>query len=335
MNNIILTLFLYLFLPALLCAEDTGKTECIISSGNLDRHFIVFKPAGASDRMSPVVFMFHGASGNGERFYNISGWKEKADKMGFIAVFPTAKRYCLRGENGTRLITRWNAGALEKEICESETLADDVQFFRDMVSYLKENYSVDCRRIYASGFSDGASFVSLLTIKASDILAATAVVAGMLQDTTSQAKSPIPFFLAVGQKEKLLAGPDGEALPLSPEVIETHKLLMGIINKMVDRLGLEREFVAAENEHFLELVYSKSRMNASNQLRFALIGNLGHNYPNGRNHPLVIADVFWEFFKDKVKSPVPNQEDTSYGPFENNVPGLFFQLPAKTLISSN
>lgn len=335
MNNIIPTIFLYLFLPALLWAEDTGRTDCIISSGNMDRHFIVYKPAGNLNRPSPVVFMFHGASGNGERFYNISGWKEKAESVGFIAVFPTAKRYCLRGDDGTRLVTRWNAGALEKEICESETLADDVLFFRDIVSYLKENYSVDCRRIYASGFSDGANFVSLLTIKAPDILAATAVVAGMLQDTTFQTKSPIPFFLAVGQKEILLAGPDGEALPLSPEVIEKHRLLMGIINRMVDRLGLEREYAVKENEHFLELVYSKSRMNVGNQLRFALIGNLGHNYPNGRNHPLVIADFFWEFFRDKVKSPVPTQVDISSGPFKSNVPDLCFQLPSKTLIPYN
>ena len=28
---------------------------------------------------SPVAFMFHGTGGDGEKFYNISGWKEKAD----------------------------------------------------------------------------------------------------------------------------------------------------------------------------------------------------------------------------------------------------------------
>ena len=270
MNKSIYTLFFYLFLPAMLSAQDIGMTHCVISSGNLDRQFIVYKPAGISTRPLPVVFMFHGASGNGERFYNISGWKEKADSVGFIAVFPTAKRYCLRGEERNSFITRWNAGALDKEICESETLADDVQFFRDMVNYLGENYSVDSRRIYASGFSDGANFVSRLTVEASDILAATAVVAGMLQDTTWQLKSPIPFFLAVGQNEKLLAGPEGEILPLKMDVIEKHRFLMGIIYRMVDKLGLEREWVVEEKEHFLELVFSRSRTNACNQLRFAL-----------------------------------------------------------------
>ena len=41
----------------------------------------------------PLVFMFHGTSGDGERFLRISGWREQADATGLVAVFPTGLRY--------------------------------------------------------------------------------------------------------------------------------------------------------------------------------------------------------------------------------------------------
>ena len=44
----------------------------------------------------PVVFMLLGTSGTGEEFLADSRWREKADTVGFIAVFPTALTYCFR-----------------------------------------------------------------------------------------------------------------------------------------------------------------------------------------------------------------------------------------------
>jgi len=228
--------------------QSEGKSFCMNTSGNLDRHFIVYKPDGTSDRPLPVVFMFHGASGSGERVYNISGGKEKAEREGVIAVFLTTKRYCLRGEERNRYIIRWNAGALQKEVCESETLADDVQFLRDMAGYLKESCPGDNKRIYASGFSD--NYVSRLTVEASDILAATAVVAGMLQDTTWHTRALIPSFLAVGQNEKLLSRADGSPLPITPNTLEEHEFLRNVLFRMVDKLGLERKYTCQEEKYY-------------------------------------------------------------------------------------
>ena len=56
------------------------------------RRYEVYVPANAR-RNAPVVFMFHGGSGDGERFLKISGWREQADATGLIAVFPTGERY--------------------------------------------------------------------------------------------------------------------------------------------------------------------------------------------------------------------------------------------------
>lgn len=281
--------------------QNIGKKDCYLEVDGVERHFIVYEPAGEFPRPMPVVFMFHGASGNGERFYNISGWKEKADREGIIAVFPTAVRYCLNNEGRERMITRWNAGSLDSLLCEGQELKDDVLFFREMVKYLRGNYPVDEKRIYASGFSDGANITSRLTVQASDILSATAVVAGALQDTTWQLQAPISSFLAVGQMEQLLLNEKGDPLPLIQTAIEQHVFLQNIIHRMVDKLQLERKSTYFESDHMAGFIYDHSKSAAGNEFRFALISDLPHKYPNGSNHPLVMADVFWKFFKKHHK----------------------------------
>src|SRR5688572_21968841 len=51
------------------------------------REYIVYVPAGATARMGageqvPLVLMLHGTGGDGTKFFNISGWREKADAEG-------------------------------------------------------------------------------------------------------------------------------------------------------------------------------------------------------------------------------------------------------------
>jgi polyhydroxybutyrate depolymerase len=306
--NINITLLAFYFL-AMSAPADTndyktgpvGKKEYKIEVESVERQFIVYQPKGNFEKDYPVVFMFHGASGNGERFYNFSGWKEKADEEGIIAVFPTAIQYCVEKEGKRRQVTRWNEGSLETDACQGQQFKDDVLFFRKMVEFLEDNYKVDKNRIYASGFSNGASFVSRLTIEASDILAATAVVSGVLQDTSWETKNLIPSFLAIGQNESLLLDQEGNPLPLKEDALVGNELIMNVIFRMVDKLKLERNYDFYEGDSRVGFIFNESKVGANNEYRFALIENLPHKYPNGTNHPLVMADIFWDFFKDQHK----------------------------------
>src|SRR5262245_40315906 len=83
------------------------------------REFLVYVPqTPPAGGRRPVVFMFHGSGGDGERFLKISGWREQADAAGLIAVFPTAKRYRVL-ETG-RLTSKWNSFALADQIDRTE-----------------------------------------------------------------------------------------------------------------------------------------------------------------------------------------------------------------------
>ena len=51
------------------------------------RNYLVYVPnrAPVTGSRKPVVFMYHGRSGTGQQFLQISGWREQADATGLVA----------------------------------------------------------------------------------------------------------------------------------------------------------------------------------------------------------------------------------------------------------
>lgn len=143
--------------------------------------------------------MFHGSSGDGYQHLQISGWREKAISEGFIAVFPTALRYCKQnypcahgGQAGWT--TKWHNYHLPEDddfdfdvrlpgyVAEAWP-ADDVMFTRMMIADLRieaNGLGVDAERLYASGFSSGAGLAARLTVEVSDLFAAVGYTGGGL-----------------------------------------------------------------------------------------------------------------------------------------------------------
>jgi polyhydroxybutyrate depolymerase len=291
---IVVSLMITFVTTANIPSGNEGKKDCSLTVEEISRHFIVYEPEVDNSELLPVVFMFHGTSGNGERFYNISGWKEKADKEGFIAVFPSALRYCIEEEGVIKNTTKWNDGRLSTIVCEGQSVKNDVLFFREMVLYLKANYKIDERKIYASGFSNGANFVARLTLEASDIIAATAMSAGFLRDSTFTAKEVIPSFLTVGNMEPTLMA-NGKPMEHGRNALENQPLA-NIVYLMVDKLQLEREYKIESKPYMTLFKFGKSKGTGSNIFYFGLVDSLAHKYPNGVNHPTVNAELFWEYF---------------------------------------
>lgn len=61
--------------------------------------------------------MLHGTSGDGLKFYNISGWKELVEEENFITVFPSALSWCLCMMEIEKHLTRWVNGTVLDHPC--------------------------------------------------------------------------------------------------------------------------------------------------------------------------------------------------------------------------
>lgn len=111
-----------------------------------------------TDRRVPLVLRFHGLNGNGSHEINSTGYRDVANREGFILVAPS-------GDGGA-----WNVGTC----CTNDRSIDDVAFAKAIVEDVKKVANIDESRIYATGFSMGGGMTHYLACHASDVFAAFA-----------------------------------------------------------------------------------------------------------------------------------------------------------------
>ncbi len=266
-----------------------------------DREFIVVKPSGVAPPTGyPVVFMFHGTSGDGEKFYNLSGWKEKGESEKFLTVFPSSLEYCVLNDLGNpSKTTKWNCGDLLLNVCPGvpQDLKDDVKFVRKMVDTIKTSFNVNPKKIFASGFSNGGVFVNKLANEASDIFAAIAGAAGPLfsQDSSKPLK-PIRLWNTVGTLDDRFT----ELIGISPLPFGGDSILpfVKLINdKILVCQGLSDTYTKNYTSLTNTFIYQTPEPgNPATISLYSLVKDLTHEYANGINHPLRYTDIFWPFF---------------------------------------
>ena len=168
----IATLLMLCGATAVAAAEQFGPGDHTLSLavGGLQRSAVVHVPP-LYDRAvpMPVMLAFHGGGANADNMVRFSGLNEKADEAGFIAVYP----------NGTGRLSRmltFNGGN-----CCGQAAAngvDDVEFTRRLLDDVANACTIDPKRVFATGMSNGGIMAYRLASELSDRIAAIAPVGG-------------------------------------------------------------------------------------------------------------------------------------------------------------
>ena len=145
-------------------------------------HWIYVPKSYTGKKAVPVVLVYHGGGGNPKGTVRFTGMNAKADKAGFLVVYPC-------GTGRLSLLT-WNGGnccgyAMKNNI-------DDVAYTRALLDDLTGIANVDEKRIYATGMSNGAIMAYKLASELSDRIAAIAPVGGPMGTKTCNPKRPVP-----------------------------------------------------------------------------------------------------------------------------------------------
>ena len=144
--------------------KEAGVNRYYIKGDDVTRTFLVQLPSGYSpSKVYPVIFFFHSIRGRDTSWITARGANEYIDKNGYIAVYA-------QGANGGY----WNVGGAYpfKQVNEPH-------FVQSMYNWLKSNTSIDSKRVYAVGTSNGAILVHYLAIQ-TDLFAAICSIAGSL-----------------------------------------------------------------------------------------------------------------------------------------------------------
>jgi polyhydroxybutyrate depolymerase len=287
---------------------EYGKNRFTINVDGFEREYYVHVPkAYKPDSPSPVVFMLHGTSGDGEKFYNNSGWKEVGEAENFLTVFPSSARYCISDGDGISNTTKWNVVPdAEFKFCSGQTPRNDIKFLRNTIEALKAKFSVDSKRIYLSGFSNGSQMAAKCTIEMSDVLAAVCENAGTFYlDTTYTPKRKLPIWYQIGN-EDYGPGNTGPSIPLASfnELLKTNEALPNYLARFkksalrhIKYFSLNSNFTMSGDTSKVMLATYKPLVGNDYEFRYTLVKNMAHVYPNGDNHWLEGAKTQWAWFK--------------------------------------
>lgn len=140
------------------CPTLEAGTNIITSNGQ-SRTVEISLPADPTN--APVLFLFHGLGDNPKNMMSYFGAQAASANEGAIVVAP--KSCC---------------GFVEWPFISFEDPTPDVTLFDDLVTCLDEQFDIDNRRVFATGFSAGALWTTYLATRRADYLAAVATLSG-------------------------------------------------------------------------------------------------------------------------------------------------------------
>ena len=268
------------------------------------REYIVYIPSHYNPANSyPIVFQLHGGTGNGEKFYRISGWNDLAEAHGFLVAYPTSWAYDLNSNGcGNRPVTSWNDFELIDEVCPAEVLRDDVAFISQMIDEIDGNFSIDTNRVYISGFSNGGGMTSRLSIELSNRIAAVGIMAGSLPGDTTATFTPariLPIHVMIGTVDdkvgEVTSFPNGLPMDLPAVIAEPH--INNLLTTWATAFDLNMNYIITDSIGSVITAQFNGNSGAPDHLlRFSLLENVEHAFPNPPNRPGA-ADIFWQFFE--------------------------------------
>ncbi len=180
-----------------------------LTAGGLDRRYLLVPAPADAVGPVPLVVFLHGAGGTAAWADDETGWSRHAAHTGFALALPEG----LPPDPGRppKFLTnpqRWNDGS-PGPTGEPAT-ADDVAFLAAVVADARTRTAVDPRRVYVTGFSNGAGMAFRAAAELADRVAAVAPVAGYCWVGEPKPTRPVPTLYIVGSADPLIPLRGGE-----------------------------------------------------------------------------------------------------------------------------
>jgi polyhydroxybutyrate depolymerase len=168
-----------------------------LTVSNLKRAFLFYVPKNLSEAPK-LVFVLHGSGMEAKGMQVLTGgqFDKLADEhKDIIVVYPQGYgRY-------------WNDCRRPATFDSKKLNVDDVAFFDSMVKYFIDNYAIDEREVFATGYSNGAQMCFKLAKERPGVFKGFAAVAANLPAATNddciQANQPVSMLLLNGTADPI------------------------------------------------------------------------------------------------------------------------------------
>jgi len=283
-KKLILTLSITLAATHILAAKvDKNIT---IKVGGENRSYILYVPDNVQAN-APLVFSLHGTSGSSS---NKAPFRTSvADEKGCIVVYPQGKSLYFPVFGGNA--TGWHS--------IGET-SEDIDFFKAIIEDVNSQYTIDRKRIYCCGFSNGGMMTYTVANVCSYIFAAFASISGFplnefhLHTTSAR---PFPFLHIHGKADDFVK----------------YSLMPSIVDNIVARNGaIPVPQVSSKSGKYKKSVYKASE--GSFPYIYYEIDGMGHNDYTANTEDGNSALTMWNFFSQYTLDS-PRDETLRWRPY--------------------
>lgn len=195
--------FVLIFLTSIFSITAFAQTSLNVDAGRGD--VPVFVPANyASNSPAPLIVLLHGYGSSGLQQNGYMRISELVDRYGFVLATPDGTQ-----ETQGRNARFWNASDACCNFYANDL--DDAAYVLAIINAVKEQYSIDNRRVYLIGHSNGG-FMSYRTAHAyPDVIAGMASLAGAEATTAQSAPAnPVHILQIHGTADGTIAYTGGE-----------------------------------------------------------------------------------------------------------------------------
>ncbi|MCX7007146.1 MAG: alpha/beta hydrolase-fold protein [Kiritimatiellaeota bacterium] len=297
-----------------------GKHDYTLKVGEWTRRYTVQVPSNYDGKKPlPVVIMLHGGGGTSKGAAEETGWDAKADKENFLAVLPNAlARDPEKPGSFSKNPQLWNDGS--ERFFVLQKAPDDVAFLNAMLDELCAKFSVDERRIFVAGFSNGASMTFRFGAAAAQRIAAIAPGAGACWPEPLTVARPVsmcyltgktdPLNLLDGGTPKMAFGASTREMRAKPKPPVRDSIL-----KWAKAIGCPMTAAKINEANGVRIeTFGPGRENS--EIVFVTVADQGHTWAGGksllpeswvgkRTDKLNATDFIWDFFKNH---PAPAKE---------------------------
>jgi polyhydroxybutyrate depolymerase len=197
--------------PEMAAAASPPDSSPLLGDG---RPAPVYLPAAYDARESwPLLILLHGYRATGAVQDAYLGVSKRVDSDGFVLVIP----------DGTRSAAGFQFWNATEFCCDFEGQnPDDATYIRGLVNEAKLRFSIDERRVYLLGHSNGGFMAYRMACEAGDIITAIASLAGttFTDDQSCSGTGPVSVLQIHGTADRTIAYEGNRYYPGAVETVE-------------------------------------------------------------------------------------------------------------------
>lgn len=285
-------------------AKAPGRYVETLTAAGKTRKYVLRVPKGYDgSKPVPVVMVLHGWTGSADAAELYTRMGDKADKEGFVAVFPDGL--------GNPGFQGWNVGWIN--LTGINPGPDDVAFLTSVLDQVEKEVNFDKNREFVAGHSNGAFMANLMAAKLGNRLAAIASMAGSVglnpEKEIPAPVAPISVMLLHGKADRMVAyEPGANALLKSIGAVDSAKFWA-----KADGCGLTPSTLSSGEGKVVTDRYTGGKNGT--EVVLVSVADAPHDWWGGLGrsndgkpvevptYGAPVADLIWDFFRTHPKQP--------------------------------